>query len=76
LKPCISVGVTLELWRDFRQVALAAIDAGFYANAACSFWSPGNMIHGLEKLDISNDSTYPLYALNMQRSSQRLPSKA
>jgi hypothetical protein len=72
----ISVGVTLELWRDFRQVAQAAIDAGFYTNAECSFWSPGNMVHGLEKLDISNDSIYPLYAFNMQRSSERLPSKA
>jgi hypothetical protein len=71
----ISVGVTLDLWRDFRQVAQAAIDAGFHAEAECSFWSPGTMTHGLAKLDISNESIYPLHSFNMTRSPQRLPSK-
>jgi hypothetical protein len=64
--------VTLDLWRDFRQVAQAAIDAGFHTNVVCSFWSPG-LTYGLDKLDISRERIYPVHSFDMTRSSQRLP---
>lgn len=70
----ISVGVTLDLWRDFRQVAQAAIDAGFYAETTCGFWSPAEpSTYGLDKLDISSECIYPLHSFDIMRSSQRLP---
>jgi hypothetical protein len=72
----ISVGVTLDLWRDFQQVARSAIDAGFHVEAVCGFWSPGEKQYGLDKLDISNESTYPLHSFDMRRSPQRLKSSS
>lgn len=70
----ISVGVALDLWRDFRQVAQAAIDAGFHAETKCGFWSPAEpSTYGLDKLDISCERIYPLHSFDMMRSSQRLP---
>jgi hypothetical protein len=72
----ISVGVTLDLWRDFQRIARSAIDAGFLVQANCGFWSPGEKSHGLDKLDISHESTYPLHSFGMGRSPHRLPSSS